>query len=135
MSFTLAENDGDNMLDVRDIIERVEELESNLGDPEFQGSFGESAQDMETELATLTAFLETLKGNGGDEQWRGDWYPVTLIRDSYFEDYAEELADDIGAIDSNQSWPLNCIDWKQAADELKQDYTSVELENVTYWAR
>ena len=91
--------------------------------------------DETEELQTLENLLEELKGCGGDEQWEGDWYPITLIRDSYFEDYAEELANDIGAINSEASWPNNCIDWERAARELQQDYSSVEFDGVTYWYR
>jgi len=60
---------------------------------------------------------------------------VTMIRDSYFEDYAQELAEEIGAINHNLNWPNNCIDWERAANELKQDYTSIEFDGVEYWVR
>ena len=115
----------DDVIDVRDIIARVEELRE-VETPD---------EDEAAELKTLTAFLEDLKGNGGDEQWEGDWYPVTLIRDSHFRDYAEELAEDIGAINSDATWPNNCIDWDRAARELQVDYSSAEFEGVTYWYR
>ena len=64
----------EDLLDIRNIIERFEEIEDS-----------EDA-DEKAECAKLKAILEDLKGNSGDEQWRGDWYPVTLIRDSYFND-------------------------------------------------
>lgn len=87
------------------------------------------------ELRRLTALLEELEGNGGDEEWRGAWYPVTLIRESHFEDYAQELAEDIGAIDRDAGWPLRHIDWEAAADELLIDYTSTEFDGVIYHYR
>jgi antirestriction protein len=87
------------------------------------------------EFSKLKSLLEDLAGNGGDEQWRGDWYPITLIPDYEFEDYARELADDIGAINKNASWPNTCIDWEQAARELQMDYTTVEYDGTTYWYR
>lgn len=98
--------------------------------------------DDAAELATLEELLSDLEGNGGDEQWNGSWYPITLIRDDHFESYAEELADDCCPYPSNsaegkalQQWPYRCIDWKQAARELQQDYSSVEFDGVTYWYR
>lgn len=91
--------------------------------------------DEREELAAITAFMEELEGNGGDEQWRGNWYPGTLIRDSYFKDYAMELAEDIGAINNDAAWPANCIDWDQAARKLQMDYSSAEFQGVTYWYR
>lgn len=94
------------------------------------------------ELVTLRELLSNLEGNGGDEQWNGSWYPLTLIRDDHFESYAEELAEDCCPYPSNspegkalQQWPYRCIDWKQAARELQQDYSSVEFDGVTYWYR
>jgi hypothetical protein len=66
----------------------------------------------------------------------GDWsYGETLIKDEYFQEYAEQLAEDIGAISRDNQWPLNCIDWEQAAEELQQDYTQVNFGSDTYWIR
>ena len=39
------------------------------------------------------------------------------------EDFAQEMADQLGAVDKNASWPMNCIDWEQAASELMYDYS------------
>jgi hypothetical protein len=58
-----------------------------------------------------------------------------LIRDTYFKDYAQELADDIGALDKADQWPLTCIDWEQAARELQYDYTVVTVAGIDYWHR
>ncbi len=121
---------GENMLDVRDLIERFEELEEQKDD-EAAGLDEEEAE----EFAALGDVLGSLVGCDGDHQWRGDWYPVTLVRDSYFEDYAREFAEDVGAIPSDCKWPCTCIDWGQAADELRQDYSSVEYGDETYWYR
>lgn len=117
-----------DLIDVRDIIARVEELEA-------EQSSDPMAFDNGDELDTLTTILADLQGMGGDEQWRGNWYPITLIRDSYFRTYAEELADDIGAIPRDAGWPMNCIDWEQAARELRYDYSGVDIDGVTYWTR
>ncbi len=38
-------------------------------------------------------------------------------------DFAQNLAEDLGAVDKNASWPNNCIDWEKAASELMYDYT------------
>lgn len=82
------------------------------------------------ELKALTDLAEEAEG------YSDDWeYGATLIRDSYFEEYAQELAEEIGAIDRNASWPYTCIDWDQAARELRMDYTSIEFDGVTYWVR
>jgi hypothetical protein len=59
----------------------------------------------------------------------------TLIAGSYFKEYAQELAEDIGAINKSNEWPNYCIDWERAARELKIDYTSVDVNGETYWFR
>lgn len=87
------------------------------------------------ELATLRKLIDETRGYGGDHQFEGDWYPGSLIRDSYFETYAEELAEDVGAISRDAQWPLGCIDWEKAARELQVDYSTVEYDGVTYWYR
>ncbi len=140
----------DDLIDVRDIIARVEELEEERGDLQSATDDCDSAEqereaiaaldawnesDEAAELATLSELLSDLAGCGGDEQWRGDWYPVTLVRDSHFTEYAQELADDIGAMDTAATWPHTCIDWEWAARELQMDYSSVEFDGVTYWYR
>lgn len=122
----------DDVIDVRSIIERVEELEAELSpSDESDGTDNEERE----ELATLTALLDELKGNGGDHEWKGDWYPVTLIRDSYFEDFAQQEAEDLDLIKRDAHWPNNCIDWAQAASELQMDYSTAKFDGVTYWYR
>lgn len=59
----------------------------------------------------------------------------TLIRDDYFTEYAEQLAEDLGYMEDADRWPFTHINWEMAADELKQDYMSVELGGFTYWMR
>lgn len=39
------------------------------------------------------------------------------------EDFAREMADQLGSIDKNASWPNTCIDWEWAAKELMYDYS------------
>lgn len=38
------------------------------------------------------------------------------------EDFAQEMAEQLGSIDKNATWPQNCIDWEHAAKELMYDY-------------
>jgi len=115
----------DDTIDSRDVIARIEELASELRDEDCL-----SKEDGE-ELRTLRALAEEAEG------YAADWHHgETLIRDSHFKDYAQELAESTGDVDfSKLTWPLTCIDWEQAARELKMDYTSVEFDGVTYWIR
>lgn len=38
------------------------------------------------------------------------------------EDFAQDMAEQLGAIDRNAKWPQTCIDWEHAARELMYDY-------------
>ena len=38
------------------------------------------------------------------------------------KDFAQQLAEDLGDLKDNVSWPYTCIDWEQAAHELMMDY-------------
>jgi len=145
----------DDIIDIRDVIARLEELQDerdslaadfddavkNSTSQDEVNEYGDklAAWDEENgaELKALEALMEECKGNGGNEQWRGDWYPVTLIRETYFKTYAMELADDLGytSDDKSSQWPFTCIDWDMAARDLKMDYTSVEFDGVTYYVR
>lgn len=47
------------------------------------------------------------------------------------KDFAQEMADQLGLIDSNVQWPYTCIDWEHAARELMYDY----MEQDGYYFR
>lgn len=127
----------DNLIDSRDVIAQIEALTA-----EREGLVEEVAEaattpaserlaEVEDELRALTALQEEAEG------YAADWHHgETLIRDSYFEDYARELAEDMhGRALEDANWPMCCIDWERAADLLRQDYTAVEFSGVTYWIR
>lgn len=149
----------DDVIDSRDVIARIEELEGEREALANELELLESERTDETDttkllkldekqLAAEKALVEWDQSSESDELkalqaladeaegYSPDWkYGVTLIRDSYFEEYAMELAEEIGAIPDNLQWPCTCIDWEQAARELQMDYTAVEFGDVTYWVR
>jgi hypothetical protein len=139
MTDTLSDLVGQMYIDSRDLLERLDELEAREDDTDDEPAEGDVAQigvdpldeDERDELKMLRELQTETEGYAGDSWEDG----VTFIRDSDFERYAEELADDIGAIDRNAGWPLSYIDWSRAADALKQDYTSCEINGVEYWYR
>lgn len=57
----------------------------------------------------------------------------TLIDESDFANYAREHAEDTGAIDRHPEWPIDCIDWDQAANDLQSDFSEIEIESTTYY--
>jgi hypothetical protein len=135
----------DDLIDSRDVIARIEELtDERAAIVDATDDEDENEEYREAARAELTEWdednldelqsLQDLAKQG--EDYAADWqYGETLIRDSYFKEYAMELADDIGAINSEASWPNTCIDWDQAAKELQMDYSSIEFDGTTYWVR
>lgn len=138
---TRAISNQDDVIDSRDVIDRLEELAGAWA--AHANGEGEPLDDDDTEeLRTLTEFANEA------EEYAEDWiYGAALIRDSYFEDYARELAEDcapspeIAELIRNDGqgdyWPLTCarIDWVRAADDLRTDYAAVDFAGVTYWVR
>ncbi|MGH9890683.1 MAG: hypothetical protein ACREA0_01605 [bacterium] len=126
-------SNSDDTIDSRDVIARIGELSAKFVDltlaqdeealDEWKGEYG-------TELEALESLAEGAEGHCADWK-RGE----QLIRDSYFETYAQELAEDIGAIPDGTQWPCTYIDWEAAALALQQDYTGVDYDGVTYWTR
>lgn len=100
------------------------EAEAELATAE--AGFDEELQD---ELATLTALAEEAEGYAAD--WK---YGAALIRDSYFCDYCIEMLEDCGEIPKNLPSYI-AIDWEATARNIQVDYTSVDFDGVTYWIR
>lgn len=146
----------DDIIDSRDVIKAIDDLKQEWDDAEaedhanrvehgeaegeprthedFELSEDDWAHHLGEDDAHLLVALMALQEEA--EDYAADWlYGETLIRDSYFEDYAQQLAEDIGAIPRDLSWPLYSINWERAARDLQMDYTSVEFDGVTYWIR
>lgn len=153
----------ENILDTRNIIERFEYLEEELlyrfnEQQEYEGTGSGTEEDTiattdtdssafqewlaqareddyeAQEYNELLSLLDELKGQGGDEQWKGYWYPATLIREDYFIDYTKDLVEDC------YSFPMELplwveIDWKKTAENTVSDYSIVEFKGSTYYFR
>jgi hypothetical protein len=116
---TIAFDKYSDIIDSRDIIARIDELTAQ--------------EELDDEERAELDILESLADEAsGSPDWQ---YGETLIRDTYFRDYAQELAQDCGMIPDDLRWPCTCIDWEQAARELQIDYFSVDFDGVTFWIR
>ena len=113
-----------DVIDSRDIIARIEELEG------IENPSSEEAQ----ELAILLKVQEQADGYS-------DWeYGEALIRESYFTDYIKELIADCYELPkefNSGAWPWRhmTLDYQAAADEAEYDYTRVDFDGVTYLIR
>ena len=125
-----------DVLDSRDIIARIEELEDERADLTDRMEEEDVAAELSQWDADNGDELKALKKLAENGEGSADWtHGETLIRESYFEDYARELAEDIGAVKADATWPCQYIDWEAAADALKQDYTECDFDGVTYLIR
>lgn len=161
--------EGQDIIDSRDVLARIEELTEELTPPEIECTCADERDDDDRPKVPLTATCGTcgfswcercepcpsartpceyqhdedareelakLRALADECEGYGDWkYGETLIADHYFETYARDLAEDIGAVGKDLPWPACHIDWDAACDALKQDYMSVEYGSTTYWMR
>lgn len=81
------------------------------------------------EYLALRAFCEA----GAD--YADDWYyGCTVIAESHFIDYAQNLVIDCGDL-PNEIPNYIAIDWEKTANNLKADYTELEYNGVSYLVR
>lgn len=89
-------------------------------------------EDEVNQLQKLLDFKTEVVDNLGEETWN---MGTTFVADHHFADYAQEMAESIGAIPVDARWPATHIDWDAAADDLKQDYTEIYLGDTPYWGK
>ena len=126
-------SNNEDILDSRDVQTRIEELESEIEDAEDHEESGaefdaDDVEENKKELATLEAFKD--EAVNATSEWD---FGATLISAGYFETYARQFAEEIGSHDTSASWPMNCIDWAQAAAQLQQDYSSVDFDGQEFF--
>lgn len=135
-------SNSDDVIDPGDVIEAIEELSE--GEHIDIAVLAAEALAGSKDADYLLSLVRLATEAADCEDWQ---YGATLIRDSYFTEYAQELADDLGSFrvrhaydrrqdrDLSSEWPFTCIDWEHAARELQSDYTAVDFGGVTYWVR
>jgi hypothetical protein len=146
MAHTISNQD--DVIDSREIIERIEELEEERDT--FQESHDEFCDDEgDSGVEGATEALDALNAwNASDEaeelklllsvqeqagRYSDDWeYGAALVNDSYFNAYMDEMLEDIGDIPKDLPCYLSItVDY----DALQQDYTSIDFDGETYWIR
>ena len=117
-------NDMD-VIDSRDIIERIEELESFIED-----NVNENSDDI-TEWKEELRILAELAEEG--ENYSPDWeYGSTLIHEDYFEEYMDEMIQDCYDLPKDLPfWMTVTYDY----NALKMDYTEIDFNGETYYIR
>lgn len=130
-----APTPGDNVIDSRDIIARLEELQEELDDLESEnenGSMDEAIRewhdDNDDEYIPLVKLVKECESCA-------DWqYGETLIHRRIFVDYCRERCVDCEYIPENLPAWIE-IDWQKTADNMEQDYTTVDFDGHEYLIR
>lgn len=131
----------DAIIDSRDVIARIEELEGEL-----EAAYEEAQAAKPDEVISKEEFLKSEAFDDAEltvlqalqteaEGYAPDWkYGAQLIRSTYFAEAMEELCQDIGDLPKDLPSYL-VIDWEATAENLKVDYTSVDFDGVEYYVR
>lgn len=138
---------GGDVFDSRDVMKRAEiyrEAVRFMGVPEDELDSFDMGENFPAVLEGIDAdsleiveeFVKVRDFNEEGEGYGGDWrYGCSIIADDYFQEYAEQFAEDVGLVNADAQWPNNRIDWEAAAEDLKQDYSAIEYDGKTYWVR
>lgn len=105
-----------------EIKDRLDEIEDELEELNKDAEDGQN----ECEIADLKEERELLKDLDQDAEY---------IHEDYFKEHAQDVAYELMSRDEIGRWPYSCIDWEQAADELRHDYSCVEIGDETYYYR
>lgn len=135
----------DDIIDSRDVIARIDELEGELRDLE---DAADDAADDSARAAEILAEIHAWRtGEEGQElaalqalaaeasQYADDWqHGATLVSLDYWPTYAMEMVRDMGDLPKNLPDYI-VIDWEATAGNLEVDYTEVDFGGVTYLVR
>ena len=137
-----------NILDTRDLSKRREELKEEILDsflenfPQYK-EMTESFEDIRFEEEEIESWKEDFEDELKeieeidtieDELSSNFEYGVTLVDVDDFEEYVEELLEDLDYIPKDfPSWIK--IDWKATVDNVSQDYTEVTYQGNSYLGR
>ena len=121
----------DDVIDSRDIISRISELEDGR-DEWLSENEGKEISDWEADDLDAAAELTKLNLVADELSHLSDWeHGVTLIRYSYFADYVEEFCVDCGYIPEELPTFL-VIDWEATARNVMNNYGTVEFDGIEY---
>jgi hypothetical protein len=133
-----------DVFDSRDILEKIDELKSealSLKNEIFELRQKRKLSDVsliQYQKKIITKEITILQNFKQDcENYTSEFESgATIISWRYFDDYCEEYAYEFGYISKSKNYsnPLyNCIDWRQWADFMRQDFAEVSCEGGNYF--
>jgi hypothetical protein len=112
-------------IDARDLEAWADDIEGRRPDDDATPEEIDESDWTEDDAATLKA----LRGILDDLDMRND---PALINESEWSDYARQCADDYGYV--SEAGPLaRYVDWDRWADDLKGDYSVIEIAGTTFY--
>ncbi len=125
---------GDELDELRARVEDIDDRKDEAEGPLEPGDGDSEAIELDGDEQDRLKELEGLETDIGDLHVAAR-NGAHLIHEDDFTEYAEQLADDLGSIprDMQGKWPFTCINWEEAADELKADYSTVDFDGNTYY--
>lgn len=112
---------GQDVIESRDIIERLDELESD------EDSLDDNDKE---ELEVLREFKNAF---GDHDDWK---HGIAIINRSYFVEHVKELLADIGIPENLENFPSYiAIDWDATAYNIERDYSSYDINGTEFLAR
>lgn len=112
---------GNDRIYLQDVLQRMEWLQTELEDSEHTP---EALEDFEEELQELEELIDMVPGVPTDT--------VLIQEGEAMADRAYELAQDqYGTL--VDEWPMNLVNWDEAAEAMLFDFTSVDWTSITYY--
>ena len=126
-------------LDTRDLQAILEELESEREDFQNTVNDAEEGEEKQTAQEELDSWegdnLEELEALRELKDEVSEWDDGnTLIPEEDWIDYVEEMLQDCGYLPRNLPWYIE-IDWEKTAENIAQDYGTVDYLGTTYYYR
>ena len=119
-----VEDCDDKQNDIDDKLEEISDKELEIQECEFE--YNRYSEELEE--------LESLKEEIQDYSEEGFEFGIKLIHENDIDDYLHELLIDCGYIPKDlPSWIE--IDWGATYDNMKQDYSELELNGNTFYVR
>ena len=119
-----AEDYEDKQNDIDDKIEEISDKEIEIQECEFE--YNRYSEELEE--------LESLKEEIQDYSEEGFEFGIQLIHENDIDDYLHELLIDCGYIQKDFPTWIE-IDWGATYDNMKQDYSELELNGNTFYVR
>lgn len=102
--------------ELTDDFETKEDIHSNYQNTDDIFEYAEAYENSSYDLDVINAAIDCdVNLSDIDEAYNGQYDDD--------EDFAQQIAEEMGSLDKNAGWPNNCIDWEWAARELMYDYS------------